>query len=291
MVLPLERLEAKAVWVGGLNIYAVADIAVVADRRNDYTVIWVFGMDSKGRVWILDGIYDRIDTSMTLDAIFQLFTNPRGDSYKHWMDRPLTQEEASLPETARILRECWQPEWIALENDVISETFRLAIEEREENWGVVLKYYPIKRISEASKPNRIMSALHSPFKYGKIRWPEILQKFSHEEKRSVNIIDLVRLEYDGFLRKGVPDDGLDALKNGAPFFAKAFQPGHAGSIVEEDRPAPTMLEQLLGDHVSIATERDMIPGLLEPGMIMPRPIVEDDVMIDFPEKPRQHRRH
>ncbi|MEE9601006.1 MAG: hypothetical protein V3W22_04825 [Thermoplasmata archaeon] len=284
MVLPSDPLEAKAIWLNGLNKFACADIAVVADRRNDFTVIWIFGLDAKGRIWILDGIYDRMDTSLTLDALFQMFIPPREGSFPHWSEMPLTQEKAALPEKARKLLECWQPEWVALEASVIEETFMTGVREREENWGFVLPYYPIKRISEASKPNRIISALHSPFKYRRIRWPEILVKYSHEEKRSVDIIEKVHLEYDGFLRKGVPDDGLDALKNGAPFFSRAYQPGQDNAIVE-NKPAPSFLEQVLGPHVAIATEKDVIPGILDVGMLMPKSIDENDVLIDFPPRP------
>lgn len=286
----VDALEARAMWANGLNVYAVGDIATVADRRNDYTVFWVFGLDDKGRIWILDGIYDRVDTSMALDAAFQLFLPPRGDSYRHWKERPLTQRDAALPERARELQECWQPEWVALEADVITEAWRTGVTEREENWGMVLPYYPIKRISEARKPDRIMKSLHSPFKYRRIRWPQSLVKFSHEEKRAVDIIPLVRMEYDGFLRKGVPDDGLDALKNGAPFFSRAYQPGQE-SVVTENKPAPSFLEQVLGPYVSIAREQDAIPGLLEPGQIMPKSIEENDVLIDFPPRRGQSGRH
>lgn len=275
-----DPVEAKANFVDSLSIFASADIAIVAEAANDYTAMVVGGVSQHGKVYILDIFYDKVPPDVTLDALFQLWVPPSDDALEHWIKRPVHRRDEGLPEKALRTLECWQPEWIVMEKEVVTTTFRAAISEREDRENFIIPDYPAKGVSQAKKGDRILKGLQVPFKRGRIYHPKSLFKFSAIDRQIVDIVRRVRIEYVGFMQRGVPDDYMDCLKGLAPFFGDAYRPERMEQR-EEERPKG-FIADIMGDILGEATGEDIIPGVIEEGDLIPKRLAQyGGAVIDF----------
>jgi len=72
--------------MGELNIYIVVDPANEKKKASDYTTMWVVGLATDQKYYLLDGIHDRLNLTERTNALFELHGEytPDGVGYEHF---------------------------------------------------------------------------------------------------------------------------------------------------------------------------------------------------------------
>lgn len=106
-----EELSAIANGRKPLLYYVGGDLAITQDRKSDYTVFHVVGMDSEGMMYHIDTIRDRLGPKEIVDTIIAL-------------------------------QQRYQPQWMAIEKEQIARTLMAYIHDAMLRTGVFINFVP-----------------------------------------------------------------------------------------------------------------------------------------------------
>jgi predicted phage terminase large subunit-like protein len=106
-----EELVAIKNGQKSLLYYVGVDLAITLEKRSDYTVFHVVGIDSTGMMYHIDTIRDRLDAKQIVDTLFAL-------------------------------QERYHPQWFAIEKEQIARTLHAFIQERMLHTGTFLNFVP-----------------------------------------------------------------------------------------------------------------------------------------------------
>lgn len=81
-----KRLPGDAPDAARMNRYIVVDPANEKKKGNDYTSMWVVGLNTDGNYYVLDGIHDRLNLAERARALFELHRkwNPSMTGYERY---------------------------------------------------------------------------------------------------------------------------------------------------------------------------------------------------------------
>jgi len=162
----------------GLSKYILVDPANARGKRNDYTAMWVVGLNADRNLYVLDMIHDRMDLQERGVALFDL--------HKKW--KPIT----------KVLYEEY-----ALSADISY------IKERMNGLNGELPYrFSITPVAGAVKKEHRIKRLEPWFRERRIRMPMEIMGFTSGKR--VNLVKSFEEEYRAF-PGGVHDDLFDAL--------------------------------------------------------------------------------
>ncbi len=106
-----EELEAIKSGRMPLTKYVGVDLAITAERKSDYSVFHVVGLNSEGMMYHLDTIRDRLDGKQIVDMMLQL-------------------------------QQSHQPQWFAVEKEQIARTLYAYIQEAMMKTGIFINFVP-----------------------------------------------------------------------------------------------------------------------------------------------------
>ncbi len=212
--------EAYARWVDAMTIFAVLDLAVKTSRKHDWTVIWVLGVDRHGRIWILDGIYDKMKVEYTYASIAQLYAAPHEDEWAMWLPRPMW--DGSTPASTGERMTAWRPNFVAIEKGALSVTFQAGVDLRCKIDGIGIDWEEVSiqgTGKNKGKRDRIEKGLGDIWGQNKIVMRKDLVKASlFQPGGTIDITNALRKEFMGHDDDSTDDDGMDALSIGAEWF-------------------------------------------------------------------------
>lgn len=215
-----DPMEAYARWVEAMDLFLVMDLAVTMTRTADWTAMYLIGVDKKSRIWILDGVYDKMRPEYTYAAVAQLYTQATGDEYDFWLPRPVWDGSPRVP--FGYAASAWRPRFIAMEPGLLSESFQagLAQIEKERDFSVDWEKVKIQGIGKGKgKRDRIEKAIGRTWSQKRIRIREDIVKPSlYLPGGVINVTERLRSEYVGFDDPSNPDDGMDAVSLGAEWY-------------------------------------------------------------------------
>jgi len=255
--------EARAKWIETLYIFGAWDPAVAQQRQSDYTACVIFGLSSSGIIYILDYVYDKIPPRMNTEMIHQLFLPPSANMPRFWRDKWVWPTPESPVQAA--IERCWRPDFIVTDKSVVEQSFRSGIDERQDRTGYVYPIWGTYTEKGRGKPDWILKCLDRYFADGRIRVRSPLVKPMYSEGgRTFDLSRKVQIEYNWFMRESTHDDFLDCLAKGSYYWGGAFRPKKKQ---EERRRTPA--ERMLEGFLRPATEKEVVPGLVEVGSPVP----------------------
>ena len=221
--------DSHAKWVDEHMIFVCTDVAQETGRTHDFTAFSVWGMDQKGHAWMHDVFYDKVPPHKQREAIFDLVYVPEDERpVSYWLDRPThSEDELNLTAEQLAIRKLWQPKWIIGEDITYGKALLHELRQESEKLGrydLMKKIRKFKVTQGAQKSDRILKANEPLFRAGRIHVPRILVKFLHFEGRRMDVMKIIRQEFDHFLTPGAHDDWLDGLHMARPLFSKTFRP-------------------------------------------------------------------
>ena len=161
----------------GLNIYIFVDPAGKVNRKRDYTVFWVIGLDAQDNFYVIDLIADKRTLTQRADTLFQL-------------------QRTYHPENIFY-------EQIGLQADIEH------IRDRQERSNY---RFPITPVNQTLEKGMRIEALIPLFESGRIYLPEHCWHKNWEDQDEDMIATFINDEYMGFPYM-VHDDRLDDLAN------------------------------------------------------------------------------
>jgi predicted phage terminase large subunit-like protein len=106
-----EELEAIQTGRKPLLYYIGVDLAITLEKKADYTVFHVVGIDSEGMMYHIDTIRDRLDGKQIVDMMFAIQNR-------------------------------YNPQWFAVEKEQIARTLHAYIQERMLQSGTFINFVP-----------------------------------------------------------------------------------------------------------------------------------------------------
>lgn len=272
--------DAFARWVDPMFIFGVIDLASTISRTAKYTACFILGIDDKKRIWILDGVYDKMEPWMQHNMLMQLFLDPRPDEPPYWEPRPLSAN--SSPVESGMCPTAWRPDFMCIEKTSNSGQFKggFKVREHEDGFGFPWHDVQVQGTGEEAKLCRILDKLSMPFQQRRFRMRRNVVKPSHFTGGIIDVTEMLRREHSGWSDRGVPVDGMDALSLGAEWYTvrgKAAPSGATQDEVEHRAFAERMLDGIL----SAATAEEAAELGIKEGDVIPVSLEEDFLRVDI----------
>jgi phage terminase large subunit-like protein len=191
----------------GMNFHIVVDPAGGKNKANDYTVMWVFGVDYDKNFFIVDGLRDRLSLNEKWEKLisFVLKWRPRSVGYeKYGMQGDIEYVEEKMRETGQY--------------------FTL----------ITLNHIKATEDSNGAAGKDRIKLLQPKFEFGKIKLPTYLPSYTCG--KSVDLISTFIMEE--YMQYPFPthDDMLDALSRTCDPRMNIIYPMNPRPLVEKQKP-------------------------------------------------------